>query len=255
MAVSCQAAVRAAQPVRAAAISHLVRILGGHRRVSCNQSELLVSIHVRMQEHVINEELYDQASTEDSSWEIDTVDGKRAVVVHLIKKPGGTWSYLLKSEASRASSSLTRPAQDSSIHCTENSGKSHGACLRAGLAAGHLLLPQSVLRRHHWRRGGRAHRFRRVVLNTARPSLTSALCTSGVPNADATPRTRPMLTRTYLAISIPARLVRQCRAEDGRQLPSPLHGCVFSAGSFPCVNGARFPLTPQPRGFACSLLV
>ena len=58
---------------------------------------------------VIDEELFSGARPDDSYWEIDQVDGKRSVVVTIVKSQGGvSWEYLLKSEDVPPDTTLTQ---------------------------------------------------------------------------------------------------------------------------------------------------
>ncbi|QDZ20495.1 cyclophilin-type peptidyl-prolyl cis-trans isomerase domain [Chloropicon primus] len=53
---------------------------------------------VKGSEPTIDEALWGSSKPDDSYWQIDTVDGKRSVVVTIEKAQGMPWEYLLKSE-------------------------------------------------------------------------------------------------------------------------------------------------------------
>jgi len=57
---------------------------------------------------VIDELLFGSTKPDDSYWEIDSVDGKRSVVVTIVKASAGSWEYLLKSEDKPADTTVTQ---------------------------------------------------------------------------------------------------------------------------------------------------
>jgi len=57
-----------------------------------------LKVGIKGQPLLIDDELIGTVKTDDSLWEIDSVDGKRCLVVTLVKAKGEQWDFLLKSE-------------------------------------------------------------------------------------------------------------------------------------------------------------
>ncbi|KAK3286722.1 hypothetical protein CYMTET_5736 [Cymbomonas tetramitiformis] len=66
--------------------------------IACDLGAFKLKLGLKGATPVIDDVMWGTVVPDDSSWEIDTVDGQRSVIVNLVKKASTSWEYLLKSE-------------------------------------------------------------------------------------------------------------------------------------------------------------